>query len=502
MNEEHFNRLIDAWRDNALTEDQTEDLNQILRESKDARRMFSAEAQMHGLLHCAVAEETVERVASAAPSILKRKPAKQRLWLTLASVAAAGLIVVTAVQWSIRAKNSTASSPQIDPSIRVAEVRYVREASLLRKQIQDAATPPAFDVGSRLAPGTYTLGKGLIELDCFAGASLAVEGPASFELISQREARLLKGRLTVEVDGAGNSFRLHTPIGEVLDIGTRYGVCVDDSGVTETHVFEGLVEIHPISSSDSARRVKANTAVRITPAGKLTSLSPGEATFPQPSRQIGNLLQHSGFERGTELKIGNITDVGIWHGDVCQIVGDQKTVRPYAGDGMLLFQSTSADAGNDAERGKTRASQLSQWIDLTPYKNAIQDGRVQARLSARFNRVAGDAQTDSQFSIHLESFDVEPNEAQHLQTSRQRLARSRTIHELLSDSNPESWERLEAILAVPANSRYLHVMILAFENVTNNADLDPEFDGHFADDLEFQLLIAPTSSRSGNNNRK
>ena len=502
MNEEHFNRLIDAWRDNALTEDQTEDLNQILRESKDARRMFSAEAQMHGLLHCAVAEETVERVASAAPSILKRKPAKQRLWLTLASVAAAGLIVVTAVQWSIRAKNSTASSPQIDPSIRVAEVRYVREASLLRKQIQDAATPPAFDVGSRLAPGTYTLGKGLIELDCFAGASLAVEGPASFELISQREARLLKGRLTVEVDGAGNSFRLHTPIGEVLDIGTRYGVCVDDSGVTETHVFDGLVEIRPTSSSDSARRVKANTAVRITPAGKLTSLSPGEATFPQPSRQIGNLLQHSGFERGTELKIGNITDVGIWHGDVCQIVGDQKTVRPYAGDGMLLFQSTSADAGNDAERGKTRASQLSQWIDLTPYKNAIQDGRVQARLSARFNRVAGDAQTDSQFSIHLESFDVEPNEAQHLQTSRQRLARSRTIHELLSDSNPESWERLEAILAVPANSRYLHVMILAFENVTNNADLDPEFDGHFADDLEFQLLIAPTSSRSGNNNRK
>ena len=494
MNEEHVNRLIDAWRDNALTEDQAEGLNQTLRESKDARRIFSAETQMHGLLHCAVAEETVERVASAAPSILKRTPAKQRLWLTLASVAAAGLIVVTAVQWAISINNSIPSTPQIDPSIRVAEVRH---ASLLGEEIQHASTRPAFEVGSRLAPGTYTLGKGLIELDCFAGASLAVEGPASFELISQREARLLKGRLTVEVDGAGNSFRLHTPIGEVLDIGTRYGVCVDDSGVTETHVFEGLVEIHPISSSDSARRVKANTAVRITPAGKLTSLSPGEATFPQPSRQIGNLLQHSGFERGTELKIGNITDVGIWHGDVCQIVGEQKTVRPYAGDGMLLFQSTSADAGNDAERGKTRASQLSQWIDLTPYKNAIQDGRVQARLSARFNRVAGDAQTDSQFSIHLESFDVEPNEAQHLQTSRQRLARSRTIHELLSDSNPESWERLEAILAVPANSRYLHVMILAFENVTNNADLAPEFDGHFADDLEFQLAIAAAPARSG-----
>lgn len=37
-------------------------------------------------------------------------------------------------------------------------------------------------------------------------------------------------------------------------------------------------------------------------------------------------------------------------------------------------------------------------------------------------------------------------------------------------------------------------MILAFENVVNDSEANKEFDGHFADDLHFQLQIEPASS--------
>ena len=50
------------------------------------------------------------------------------------------------------------------------------------------------------------------------------------------------------------------------------------------------------------------------------------------------------------------------------------------------------------------------------------------------------------------------------------------------------------MLTLPKNSRCINVMILAFENVVNDTEANEEFDGHFADDLHYQLLIEPTSS--------
>ncbi len=483
MNKERLDELIDAWRDNDLSDEHAEELNSLLRESEDARRTFAADARMHGLLHCAVAQEAVERVAAGPIPDQPRTP-----WTAIAIALcwlAAG-IVVAMVAWQ---RGGSVSSAKPDPSIRVAELRYAEDADFTTaRQSPDRAVV----AGSRLGPGVYLLKQGFVELNFYGGATVALQAPAEIELRSQREARLLSGRLTVEAGDSERSFLLHTPAGEVVDIGTRYGVYVDGAGVTETHVFEGLVDVRPVSSNASVQRIEANSAMRISPAGKQESLLMDATTFPQPSRQIGEVLRHSGFESGTKLRIGADSQTGVWFGDVCQIVREHGKVRPYTGDRMLLFQSTGQDTQDGSE---TRASQLSQWIDLSPWRDAIADGRVQAKLTARFNRVAGDAETDSQFSIQLESFEVGSDEAQHLLKSG-RLARSRTGHQLLSDSEPASWEKLEAVLTLPANSRCINVMILAFENVVNDDEVNEEFDGHFADDLHFHLLIEPASGET------
>jgi len=66
MNIQRLHELIDAWRDGELTEATAAELSQLLRDSEEARRVFRAEAQMHGLLHLAVMAEAVEKAARPA----------------------------------------------------------------------------------------------------------------------------------------------------------------------------------------------------------------------------------------------------------------------------------------------------------------------------------------------------------------------------------------------------------------------------------------------------
>lgn len=503
MNAQRLLELIDAWRDSALTEDQATELNQLLRDSDEARRTFAAEADMHGQLHCAIAEEAVENVVHRSTPQVSQSQSKRTAWSRMAialSAFAAGLVVVAIPLWP---GDAVKAQTALDPSIRVAEVRHINyiaaandidgadNAGFVVKSTAGNSSTKVIAVGSRLGPGIYQLKHGFVELDFFGGAVLALQAPAEIELRSQREARLLAGRVTVEASESGEPFLLHTPAGDVVDIGTRYGVFVDPDGGMEAHVFEGLVDIRPVSAAGAVQRIAADSAMRFSPAGASELLSPDETTFPQPSQDVDDILIQPGFEPGTDLQRGDRAEPGLWQGDVCRIVGQQQTVKPYSGTGMLLFQST----GHNTEGGKTtQASQLSQWIDLSPWRNVIAAGRVQAKITARFNRVSGDAETDSQFSVELESFEAAPDEAQHLRNSR-RLARSRTSHQLLSDSNPESWEKIEAVLTLPANSRCIQVTILAFENVVNDDNANAEFDGHFADDLHFQLQIDPVSGQ-------
>ena len=83
-----------------------------------------------------------------------------------------------------------------------------------------------------------------------------------------------------------------------------------------------------------------------------------------------------------------------------------------------------------------------------------------------------------------------------LRKSQPVKARSRISYDLLSDSDPASWETVEAVLALPPNALFLEATVFAFENVSNDQDATPEFDGHFADHLQFELLVDPAGSES------
>lgn len=76
------------------------------------------------------------------------------------------------------------------------------------------------------------------------------------------------------------------------------------------------------------------------------------------------------------------------------------------------------------------------------------------------------------------------------------LARSRTSHPLTSEDDPASSAKARSGVIPPENSRCNKVMILALEKIVNDSGANEEFDGHFADDPQFQLRIGPAMSET------
>ena len=104
-----------------------------------------------------------------------------------------------------------------------------------------------------------------------------------------------------------------------------------------------------------------------------------------------NLVANPSFESGTPNVGGRPTVFSNWEGDTVSYVGAQNSIRPPDGSRMLKFTYgyhwPSQYAG----------SQYWQNIDLSQYRNQIAYGNVAFTASALFNRIRGDAQTDTQF---------------------------------------------------------------------------------------------------------
>lgn len=121
------------------------------------------------------------------------------------------------------------------------------------------------EAGARLV-----LSGGLVELRIADKGRMVLEGPADLEFVSAGQALLHRGRVVMRVTEAGHGYRLETPGGSVVDLGTEFGVSVGASGAVETHVLEGQVEATPsgggkvILNKDDGLRFSGRTSERIS----------------------------------------------------------------------------------------------------------------------------------------------------------------------------------------------------------------------------------------------
>lgn len=133
---------------------------------------------------------------------------------------------------------------------------------------------PAIAAGTPLLPGVLKLKSGIAQIEFYQGARVLIEGPAEFELVSSGEATCTKGKLSAQVPPQAKGFRINTPKGTIVDLGTEFGLDVS-AGTSEVHVFKGEVELY--SASEAMRSLKEGQALSFD--GAPTSLAANPSGF-------------------------------------------------------------------------------------------------------------------------------------------------------------------------------------------------------------------------------
>ncbi len=94
------------------------------------------------------------------------------------------------------------------------------------------------------------LEKGLVEITYLTGAKVVLEGPCDFVVDAANAGTLKHGKLTANVSERAFGFAVHASHIDIVDLGTEFGVAVDQEGACEVHVYEGQVEV----SSDKEKQ--------------------------------------------------------------------------------------------------------------------------------------------------------------------------------------------------------------------------------------------------------
>ncbi len=132
----------------------------------------------------------------------------------------------------------------------------------------------------RTAPGNetiplgrkYELASGLLEISYQSGAKVILQGPCTYEVESAAAGYLSLGKLTAKIEKSeirnpksegsdpssfiphpSSLFVVRTPTVVITDLGTEFGVEVDQSGGSRTHVFRGKVELRLRGHVNGAR---------------------------------------------------------------------------------------------------------------------------------------------------------------------------------------------------------------------------------------------------------
>lgn len=205
-----------------------------------------------------------------------------------------------------------------------------------------------------------------------------------------------------------------------------------------------------------------------------------------------NLLSNHSFETIEETSGGWPTSpLDVWKGDWSSIVTAENGIVPYDGTQMLKFLGT--DFTSDFQSGGGSVGcQVQQVIDLSSYKTLIETGNATLNASAYFNRVAGDSQTDTRFTLSISVWKGEPDNYDwaNWPTSPNLILIEEA--EIYSDNDPITWEVDTLEFALSQETDYVAIQICALENIYNDSSY-PEFDGHYADFASVEVVPEPAT---------
>jgi hypothetical protein len=222
--------------------------------------------------------------------------------------------------------------------------------------------------GQDLYKGRLHLDSGLAQVRFASGASVILEGPAEVELLGGNSMNVLSGKIVATVGREAIGFVVNTPRGKVLDLGTEFGIQVNQTGQSQVHVFTGEVVLYPMDN-DGHLNVSQGSAKSVDQDGKVADIPLGADAFVRQEEMDSKLLAASG------------DSYYRWKASIFDLHRDPSLVAHYfdvkdnSQSGRLLNTASNGQgrlAGNFGTQGRT----LPTWVT----------GRWSQKAAVRFER--------------------------------------------------------------------------------------------------------------------
>lgn len=265
--------LVAAFLEGRLSSEQSAELHEQLRSSGEARNYFLEIVNLHAAL---VGD------AELAGATGRQAPLETAAGCGAESLSLGG----GARTWAASGIAALAVCCLVVLCVRFIHLPQLEETELFATVVRLAGVEKSFSTveGEAIHRQKVTLPQGVIELQTAKGARVVIEAPAKFIFESAQRLRVMRGRLSAEVPPAAKGFTVVTSSGDVIDLGTRFGVDVPENGAPEVHVFQGEVIARPTEAA----------------SGK--SLKQGQAVAMETRRSTRRDLRDSAFIESAELE--------------------------------------------------------------------------------------------------------------------------------------------------------------------------------------------------------
>ncbi|MEM6692878.1 MAG: FecR domain-containing protein, partial [Planctomycetota bacterium] len=271
---ESIESLVFAMLDSELNAAQQSELEQLLRESPDHVARYHELLDDHVALTAIypgdvygdpsteewnIGKDVINH--SKTTSILSRVVLLSTAAALLIAVGLIGYVLGSVEEPKLAGVNSssedTAVGRDTNETAGISE-RAMQGHAMLRRSMElvwGKATPSYRD-GEVIRDGLIEIRSGVAEIDFFCGATITIEGPASFDIQSDWLFKLNEGRLRANVPPAARGFVIQTDEGDVIDLGTEFALNVTGDNA-RVEVIDGEIELRG-SSNDGVYTADGN----------------------------------------------------------------------------------------------------------------------------------------------------------------------------------------------------------------------------------------------------
>ena len=257
--EKRIEELIDFVLDGSCTDEQRQEFSALIDDHPELIKGLANEVFIHSLLlwQCeditrdlSLVDETQLAPLGSANSPASSRPLSGDWFRRFTTWAVAALLLIGSglFFWQTR---------QQDSRLAAAVAEIIEMDGVSWKEGSTALKP-----GDLVVPGRLRTDAGNFTMRFRSGPVVHVIGAASMMVESDMVVHLDSGQATARVPDSLKGFTIKTPVIDVIDQGTEFGVAIRENGFTDVVVFDGKVDLadHINNETDPTRLVQGQAA--------------------------------------------------------------------------------------------------------------------------------------------------------------------------------------------------------------------------------------------------